>query len=130
MSISFHSIRSIDARRRLFRDDRLTAMSYLEFKTCIQRHLEHQSSGVTWHELRETLKLPYERPCPEWTRRLEREIGLVRHKGRGRSLYWTLCSIPPLSPMFDHIGIFVSDPLRSIPFYEHCLAPLGITIVQ
>lgn len=32
--------------------------------------------------------------------------------------------------MFDHIGIFVSDPLRSIPFYEHCLAPLGIAIVQ
>lgn len=32
--------------------------------------------------------------------------------------------------MFDHIGIFVSDPLRSIPFYERCLAPLGITIVQ
>lgn len=32
--------------------------------------------------------------------------------------------------MFDHIGIFVSDPSRSIPFYEHCLAPLGITIVQ
>ncbi len=32
--------------------------------------------------------------------------------------------------MFDHIGIFVSDPRRSIPFYEHCLAPLGITVVE
>ena len=32
--------------------------------------------------------------------------------------------------MFDHIGIFVSDPLRSLPFYERCLAPLGITLVQ
>jgi catechol 2,3-dioxygenase-like lactoylglutathione lyase family enzyme len=32
--------------------------------------------------------------------------------------------------MFDHIGIFVSDPLRSIPFYERCLAPLGINVVQ
>ncbi len=32
--------------------------------------------------------------------------------------------------MFDHIGIFVSDPQRSIPFYERCLAPLGITIVE
>ncbi|MCB1209299.1 MAG: VOC family protein [Verrucomicrobiales bacterium] len=32
--------------------------------------------------------------------------------------------------MFDHIGIFVSDPLQSIPFYESCLAPLGIAIVQ
>jgi catechol 2,3-dioxygenase-like lactoylglutathione lyase family enzyme len=32
--------------------------------------------------------------------------------------------------MFDHIGIFVSDPLKSIAFYEACLAPLGITITQ
>ena len=32
--------------------------------------------------------------------------------------------------MFDHIGIFVSDPQRSISFYELCLAPLGITIVE
>ncbi len=32
--------------------------------------------------------------------------------------------------MFDHIGIFVSDPRRSIPFYEACLAPLGITITE
>ena len=32
--------------------------------------------------------------------------------------------------MFDHIGIFVSDPRRSIPFYERCLAPLNIRIVQ
>jgi catechol 2,3-dioxygenase-like lactoylglutathione lyase family enzyme len=32
--------------------------------------------------------------------------------------------------MFDHIGLFVSDTRRSIAFYEHCLAPLGITIVQ
>jgi catechol 2,3-dioxygenase-like lactoylglutathione lyase family enzyme len=32
--------------------------------------------------------------------------------------------------MFDHIGIFVSDPRLSIDFYERCLAPLGITIAQ
>lgn len=32
--------------------------------------------------------------------------------------------------MFDHIGIFVSDSARGIAFFEHCLAPLGITIAQ
>lgn len=32
--------------------------------------------------------------------------------------------------MFDHIGIFASDAQRSITFYERCLAPLGITVVQ
>lgn len=65
-------------------------MTYAEFRTRIQRHLETHSGGVTWQELRDTLKLPYKRPCPEWTRRLEEEIGLVRHKGCGRSLHWTL----------------------------------------
>lgn len=32
--------------------------------------------------------------------------------------------------MFDHIGIFVSDSPRSILFYERCLAPLGIAVVE
>lgn len=67
-------------------------MTYIEYKTGIQRHLQSHPRGATWQELRDILKLPYERPCPEWTRRLEREIGLVRRKGCGRSLQWTLYS--------------------------------------
>ncbi len=30
--------------------------------------------------------------------------------------------------MFDHIGIFVSDPGRAFPFFERSLAPLGIVV--
>jgi catechol 2,3-dioxygenase-like lactoylglutathione lyase family enzyme len=30
--------------------------------------------------------------------------------------------------MFDHIGIFVSDPQRSFCFFEQSLAPLGIVV--
>jgi len=77
-------------------------MTYLEYKSRIQRHLETHASGATWQELRDILKLPYDRPCPEWTRRLEKEIGLVRRKGTGRSLNWVLgspvfrASTPPL----------------------------------
>jgi hypothetical protein len=67
-----------------------TAMRYFEYKAGIQHYLERHSVGVSWQELRESLKLPYVRPCPEWTRRLEVEIGLVRQKGAGRSLLWTL----------------------------------------
>lgn len=48
-----------------------TIMSYLDFKTGIQRYLETHSSGAIWSELRDTLKLPYERLCPEWTHRLQ-----------------------------------------------------------
>jgi hypothetical protein len=67
-------------------------MTYLEFKTSIQHHLEKHSTGATWAELRDRLDLPYDRPCPEWTRRLEKDIGLLRQKGSGRSLCWTLHS--------------------------------------
>lgn len=63
-------------------------MHYVEFKAAIQQHLKPKRQGATWLELRETLALPYERPCPEWTRRLEEEIGLVRRKGAGRALVW------------------------------------------
>lgn len=32
--------------------------------------------------------------------------------------------------MFDHLGIITKDAGTSLPFYEACLAPLGITKVQ
>ena len=28
--------------------------------------------------------------------------------------------------MFDHLGIVIKDANKSLPFYEACLAPLGI----
>lgn len=67
-------------------------MRYDEFKGAIEQHLKRNRQGATWVELRDMLELPYERPCPDWTRRLEEEIGLVRRKGTGRSLVWELQS--------------------------------------
>ena len=72
-------------------------MTYREFQTTIQRHLKKHPSGATWAELRDTLKLPYDRPCPEWTHQLEKDSGLVRHRGSGRSLRWTLRPVTPTS---------------------------------
>lgn len=65
-------------------------MRYVEFKSAIREHLQRNRKGATWVELRETLALPYDRACPEWTRRLEEDIGLVRRKGEGRALVWEL----------------------------------------
>ncbi len=64
-------------------------MTYDAFRDLIEGGLRN-SRGSTWAQLREELALPYERPCPEWTRRLEEEIGLVRRKGAGRALVWCL----------------------------------------
>ena len=63
-------------------------MTYDAFKLAIVTELKKRLSGRTWKELRSDLKLPYDRPCPEWTRRLEREIGLRREKGDGNALIW------------------------------------------
>lgn len=65
-------------------------MRYAEFRDAIRRYLAARSAGATWAELRDTLSLPYDRPCPEWTRRLEGEIGLVRRRGSGRALIWVI----------------------------------------
>jgi len=65
-------------------------MSYAEFKQRIEGSLRRRKGGLTWRELREVAELPYERACPEWTRRLEREIGLKRVKGETRALVWTM----------------------------------------
>jgi hypothetical protein len=63
-------------------------MTYVEFKQSIGSKLRKNSRGLTWNQLKTALDLPYERPCHEWVRRLEKEIGLVRRKGAGRAFVW------------------------------------------
>jgi hypothetical protein len=65
-------------------------MKYTEFKDSIREELKRNPSGLTWRELKGTLALPYERPCSEWTSRLEKEIGLVRREKKGNALIWRL----------------------------------------
>ena len=65
-------------------------MRFSEFRDAVQRELAGRPAGLTWLELRRNAALPYDRPCPEWTRRLEQEIGLVRVRGERRALRWTI----------------------------------------
>jgi hypothetical protein len=67
-----------------------SAMRYTDFRDSIHTELRRLSSGLTWAQLQQRLDLPYDRPCPEWTQRLEREIGLSRVKGEGRALIWKI----------------------------------------
>lgn len=69
-------------------------MRYTEFRDCIQEELRRSPSGLTWNQLRERLDLPYIRACPEWTKHLEQEIGLLRVKDQGRAYLWRLSSKP------------------------------------
>lgn len=56
-------------------------MRYVEFRDLILKELKKHPEGFTWKELRDRLNLPYKRPCPEWTKRLEKEIGFIKEGG-------------------------------------------------
>jgi len=63
-------------------------MRYIDYRDAIRTVLRRNAAGLTWAQLQSHLGLPYDRPCPAWTRQLEEEIGLRRIKGNGRALVW------------------------------------------
>ena len=63
-------------------------MKYVDYRDSIRGELRRNAAGLTWAELQQRLGLPYERPCPAWTKQLEADIGLTRSKGAGRALVW------------------------------------------
>ncbi|MFO1483161.1 MAG: hypothetical protein U1F71_07310 [Verrucomicrobiaceae bacterium] len=65
-------------------------MTFVEFKTRIERGLSRKPAGLTWKELKVQLRLPYERPCPTWVKQLEDEIGLKRVRESGPAHVWKL----------------------------------------
>ena len=78
-------------------------MRYAEFRDAIRAELARHTDGMTWTQLQERLRLPYERPCPTWTKQLEREIGLRREKGSGRILVWRLEALVMVTKKGVHV---------------------------
>ncbi|MBD5778233.1 hypothetical protein IEN85_01835 [Pelagicoccus sp. NFK12] len=68
-------------------------MKYIEFRDSIHQELIRSQSGKTWKEIKDTLDLPYDRPCPEWIARMELDIGLERKERRGNALVWSLAHL-------------------------------------
>ena len=65
-------------------------MKYAEFKESIQKALVKNPDGLTWLELKSSLKLPYNVPCQTWIYQLEDEIHLIRSKGDSRAYIWKI----------------------------------------
>ena len=65
-------------------------MRFEDFKSVIRKELRRNRAGLTWAQLKQRLTLPYSVPCPSWTKRLEKEIGLLRKRGDGRAYVWTV----------------------------------------
>jgi len=67
-------------------------MRYVDFRETIEKALKKHPAGMTWPQLRDRHRLPYQSPCQVWIHQLERDIGLVREKGPGRALIWKVPS--------------------------------------
>ena len=53
-------------------------MSYLDFRSKIEKLLADKPDGMTWTDIRRNLNLPQKVPNNLWVRRMEKDIGLAR----------------------------------------------------
>jgi hypothetical protein len=65
-------------------------MRYVDFRDSTREALLQNPEGLTWVQLKEMLELPYQRPCPTWTKRMAQEDGLYRTRGQGRAFVWKI----------------------------------------
>jgi hypothetical protein len=74
----------------IYRPEGTKKMTYEEFKQIIKDELEKTPDGLTWTQIRERRPELYQRfPANQWVRQMEKDIGLVREKVKGR-VYWML----------------------------------------
>ena len=60
------------------RKEKPKKMAYEEFRDKIEGLLKTEPLGLTWTDIRNTLKLPQKVPNNLWVRMMEKDIGLVR----------------------------------------------------
>lgn len=70
------------------RKDPAPSMSFDEFQEKIGNLLKNKK-GLTWSQIRAILTLPQIVPNNKWVSRMEKEIGLVRLKGK-KGIIWQL----------------------------------------
>lgn len=65
-------------------------MEYEEFRDKIKGALQYSDKGMTWTQIRAQLKLEQVVPNNKWVRRMEKDIGLMRVKGRDGIVFWRI----------------------------------------
>lgn len=65
-----------------------TKLTYQQFRDKVKRVLQYQDNGVTWSQIRETLKLDQVVPNNRWVNQLEKDIGLERVKEKDNVIIW------------------------------------------
>ena len=62
-------------------------MEYEEFRVAVEAVLRKKPAGASWAEIRQLAGFPQRVPFNGWVRRLERDIGLIRLKNRGKTTW-------------------------------------------
>jgi len=70
--------------------DRSRKMSYEDFSGRIKATLVRTARPMTWTEIRTAAALPQLYPNNQWVHRLERDIGLNRHRSNDGVILWQL----------------------------------------
>jgi hypothetical protein len=60
---------------------------YISLKGFLEKELRLHKDGLTWDQLRDIGKIDQKRPYNQWVRKLEKEIGLIREKKKGKTIW-------------------------------------------
>lgn len=60
---------------------------YDDFRDEIRKVLESEPKGLTWTEIKTRLQLSQRTPYHKWVKRMEKEIGLIREKKKGKTIW-------------------------------------------
>ena len=60
---------------------------YEDFRDEIKKVLESEPDGLSWTEIKKRLQLSQRAPYHKWVRRMEKDIGLIRHKKSGKTVW-------------------------------------------
>jgi hypothetical protein len=66
----------------------MSKMPYDDFKSIINKVLKGSPKGLTWSEIRQKQpKLCQKFPANQWVRKLETDIGLIRERIKGKTMW-------------------------------------------
>jgi antitoxin component of MazEF toxin-antitoxin module len=68
-------------------------MTYEEFRDKIKGVLQYNDKGMTWTQIRNQLKLNQVVPNNKWVRHMEKDIGLIRVKGKDGIVLWRISHV-------------------------------------
>lgn len=84
LCLSLHPDKEPKPKRRVI----TTKLTYEQFRDKVKQTLQYQDDGMTWSQIRDKLGLDQVVPNNKWVRQMEKDIGLLRMKGKDNQITW------------------------------------------